>query len=76
VVVIPAFHGELLGDPAARHTVRRVLTHQPVTGAPNLRATAEIVAAAAAAWRMPESATPSPPCGARSGVPGSGHGKS
>jgi len=76
VVVIPAFHGELLGDPAALHTVRRFLTHQPVTGAPNLRATAEIVAAAAAAWRMPESATPSPPCGARSGVPGSGHGKS
>jgi hypothetical protein len=76
VVVMPALHGELLGDPAALHVVRRFLTNQPVTGAPDLRATAELVAAAAAAWRMPESAAPSPPCGARSGVPGSGHGKS
>jgi hypothetical protein len=75
VVVIPAFHGELLGDPAALHAVRRFLTGQPVTGLPGLRATAEIVAAAATAWRMPESAAPSPPCGARSGAPGSGPGK-
>src|SRR5262252_331053 len=71
VVVIPAFHGELLGDPAALHTVRRFLTNQTVAGVPGLRATAEIVAAAATAWRMPESAAPSPPCGARSGIPGS-----
>jgi hypothetical protein len=75
VVVIPAFHGELLGDPAALHTVRRFLTGQAVTGVPGLRSTAEIVAAAAAAWRMPESAAPSPPCGTRPGSPGSGHGK-
>jgi hypothetical protein len=76
VVVMPALHGELLGDPAALRTVRRFLTNRPVTGAPDLRATAELLAAAAAAWRMPESAAPSPPCGARSGGPGSGHGKS
>jgi hypothetical protein len=75
VVVIPAFHGQLLGDPAALHAVRRFLTGQPVTGVPDLRATAELVAAAAAAWRMPESAAPSPPCGARPGVTGSGQGK-
>jgi hypothetical protein len=75
VVVIPAFHGELLGDPAALQTVRRFLTGRTVTGLPDLRATAEIVAAAAAAWRMPESAAPSPPCVARSGVSGSGPGK-
>src|SRR5215467_13604038 len=75
VVVIPGFHGELLRDPAALHAVRQFLTNRPVTGAPNLRATAEIVAAAATAWRMPESAAPSPPCGARSGAPGSGHGR-
>ena len=74
VVVIPAFHGELLGDPAALHTVRRFLTGQLVTGVPGLRATAELVAAAAAAWRMPESAAPSPPCVTRSGLPGSGPG--
>jgi hypothetical protein len=75
VVVIPAFHGELLSDPAALQTARRFLTGQTVTGVPDLRATAEIVAAAAAAWRMPESAAPSPPCVARSGVPGSESGK-
>jgi len=75
VVVIPALHGELLGDPAALRVVRRFLTHQRVTAVPQLRTTAEIMAAAAAAWRMPESATPAPPCGAWSGVPGSGHGQ-
>src|SRR5215470_12286895 len=74
VVVIPAFHGELLGDPAALRTVRLFLTGRTVTGVPGLRATAEIVAAAATAWRMPESAAPSPPCDARSAAPDSGHG--
>src|SRR6516162_7883049 len=71
VVVMPALHGELLGDPAALRTVRRFLTGQPVTGVPDLRATAELLAAAATAWRMPETA-PSPPCGARSVGPGLG----
>jgi hypothetical protein len=74
VVVIPAFHGELLSDPAALQTARRFLTGRAVTGVPGLRATAEIVAAAAAAWRMPESSAPSPPCVAGPGVPGSGPG--
>ena len=76
VVVMPALHGELLGDPAALRTVRRFFAGQAVTGVPDLRATAEFVAAAAAAWRMPESAAPSPPCGAGSVGPGGGHGKS
>jgi hypothetical protein len=62
VVVIPAFHGELLGDPAALREVRGFLTHRRVTGMPVLRTTAEIMAAAASAWRMPEHAPPSPPC--------------
>lgn len=75
VVVIPAFHGELLSDPAALQTARRFLTGRTVTGVPDLRATAEIVAAAATAWRMPESAAPSPPCVAGSGAPASEPGK-
>jgi len=62
VVVIPAFHGELMGDPVALRAVSRFLTDRSVTGVPSLRATAEIMAAAAAAWRMPESAAASPPC--------------
>src|SRR5215472_6721676 len=70
VVVIPAFHGELLDDPVALRTVHRFLTDRPVTGVPSLRTTAEIVAAAATAWRMPESAAPSPPC---KSAPAAGH---
>jgi len=62
VVVIPAFHGELLGDPAALRTLRDFLAHRPVKTMPVLRTTAEIMAAAASAWRMPEHAPPSPPC--------------
>ena len=63
VVVLPAFHGELLGDPAAVGAVRDFLGHRPVRTAPVLRTTAEIMAAAASAWRMPQHATPSPACG-------------
>ncbi len=63
VVVVPAFHGELLGDPPALRAVRSFLVYRPVRGMPVLRTTAEIMAAAASAWRMPEHAPPSPPCG-------------
>jgi hypothetical protein len=73
VVVIPAFHGELLGDPVALRVVRRFLTDRSVTGVPSLRTTAEIMAAAATAWRMPESAAPSPPCKPAPAGPVPGH---
>jgi hypothetical protein len=63
VVVVPAFHGELLGDPVALRAVRDFLLYRPVGKMPVLRTTAEIMAAAASAWRMPENAPPSPPCG-------------
>jgi hypothetical protein len=62
VQVVPAFHGRLLGDPVALRMVRAFLRHQPVRGATALRTTAEIMAAAASAWRMPEPTTPDPPC--------------
>lgn len=70
VVIVPALHGELLGDPAALRAVRRFLADRSVTGVASLRTTAEIMAAAATAWRMPESAALSPPCAAHSGAPG------
>ncbi len=63
VVVVSAFHGQLLGDPAALRAVRDFLAHRPVRAPPALRTTAEIMAAAASAWRMPAHAAPSPPCG-------------
>ena len=62
VVVVPAFHGELLGDPATLRAVRGFFAHQRVKVMPDMRTTAEIMAAAAAAWRMPEHLPPSPPC--------------
>jgi hypothetical protein len=62
VLVVPAFHGRLLGDPVALRMVRAFLRHQPVRGATALRTTAEIMAAAASAWRMPEPTPPDPPC--------------
>ena len=62
VQVVPAFHGDLLGDPAALRIVRHFLIRHRVTGAARLRTTAEIVASAASAWRIPLATTPSPPC--------------
>lgn len=60
--VVPAFHGELLGDPSVLAAVRAFLLHRPVPSRPGLRRTAEIVSAGAAAWRMPLPAIPKPPC--------------
>jgi hypothetical protein len=62
VLVVPALHGQLLGDPVAVQIVRDFLTHHQVSGASTLRSTAEFVAAAASAWRLPQAAAPSPPC--------------
>ena len=62
VVVLPAFHGDLLGDPAALRMVRDFLTGHRATGAARMRTAAEIVASAASAWRIPLATSPSPPC--------------
>jgi hypothetical protein len=62
VLVVPALHGSLLGDQAALWMVRGFLTHHRVARTAGLRTTAEIVAAAASAWRIPLATTPSPPC--------------
>jgi len=62
VLVVPALHGSLLGDQVALRMVRDFLTHHRVARTAGLRTTAEIVAAAASAWRIPLATTPSPPC--------------
>jgi len=62
VLVVPALHGSLLGDQAALGMVRDFLTHHRVARTEGLRTTAQIVAAAASAWRIPLATTPSPPC--------------
>jgi hypothetical protein len=62
VLVVPALHGSLLGDQAALQMVRDFLTHHRVAPTAGLRTAAEIVAAAASAWRIPLATPPSPPC--------------
>jgi hypothetical protein len=42
--------------------VRDFLSYHRLSGPSGLRTTAEIVAAAASAWRIPQATTPSPPC--------------
>jgi hypothetical protein len=62
VLFVSAFHGGLLGDPAVLATVRNFLDGQEVSGGSSLRTAAQLVSAAAAAWRMPLRTAPSPPC--------------
>src|SRR6266851_155908 len=58
VRVIPALHGDLLGSPGVTTMVRGFLEHRRVPEPGGYKATAEIVAAAAAAWRMPVTTAP------------------
>jgi hypothetical protein len=62
VLFVPAFHGGLLGDGTVLGTVRNFLHGRRVSGPGDLRTAAEILSSAAAAWRMPVSSAPSPPC--------------
>jgi hypothetical protein len=62
VLVVPALHGALLNDPESLRIVRDFLTDHRVSAPSGLRTTAEILAAAASAWRIPQATTPSPPC--------------
>ena len=63
VYVIPALHGDLLGTPGVRRMVRGFLANGKVREPGRYKATAELVAAAAAAWRMPVITPPEPACG-------------
>jgi hypothetical protein len=61
-IVVPALHGSLLGDPAIDRMAHRFLSNQQVAGPQQLRDTAEVIAAAAAAWRMPVIGAAGPVC--------------
>jgi len=54
VIVVPAFHGGLLGDGAVLPMVANFLEGQQVSGTPDMREAAEVITGAAAAWRMPD----------------------
>jgi hypothetical protein len=63
VRVVPALHGDLLGSPPVKVMVRDFLAHRRIPEPDEYKATAEIVAAAAAAWRMPVTTAPAHACG-------------
>jgi len=62
VFVIPALHGDLLGTPLVKRMVHRFLAGGTMRMPGKYNGTAELVAAAAAAWRMPEITPPQPAC--------------
>jgi hypothetical protein len=53
VIVVPAMHGGLFGDPGVEGMIERFLSDRQVAGTQDMRDAAEVIAAAAAAWRMP-----------------------
>jgi hypothetical protein len=62
-IVVTALHGSLLGDPAIDRLAHRFLIGQPVGGQQQMRETAEVIAAASAAWRMPAIGSMPAACG-------------
>jgi hypothetical protein len=62
VIVVPALHGGLLGDPTVLPMVSDFLSGHDVTAAGDslLREAAELITGAAAAWRMPDTSSACP----------------
>ena len=60
VVVVPAFHGGLLGDGTVLPMVSEFLSGQQVTGTSDMREAAEVITGAATAWRMPDTSSACP----------------
>jgi hypothetical protein len=62
VLVVPALHGGLLGDPTVQPMVAEFLSGHPVTdpGEAQLRSDAELITSVATAWRMPATASACP----------------
>ena len=62
VIVVPAFHGGLLGDPTVLPMVSAFLSGRNVTATDDgqMREAAELISGASAAWRMPDTSTECP----------------
>ena len=62
VIVVPAFHGGLLGDPTVLPMVSAFLSGRDVTDADDghMRQAAELITGAASAWRMPDTSSACP----------------
>ena len=64
VIVVPAFHGGLLGDPTVLPMVSAFLSGRAVAAPDDrMREAAELITGAAAAWRMPDTSTACPYAG-------------
>jgi len=59
---VNALHGSLLGDDAIDRLAHRFLAGQPVGGQQQMRDTAQVIAAATSAWRIPAIGATSPAC--------------
>jgi hypothetical protein len=53
VVVVPAFHGGLLGNPGVERALRSWLDGKPLPSRPGLAAASQLLAGASSAWRVP-----------------------
>src|SRR5215472_7040325 len=62
VIVVPAMHDGLFGDPRVEGMIERFLSDRRVAGPEDMRDAAEVIAAAAAAWRMPVIGPAPPTC--------------
>jgi hypothetical protein len=62
VIVVPAMHGGLFDDPGVDGIIGRFLSDRRVAGTQDMRDAAEVIAAAAAAWRMPVIGAAPPIC--------------
>ena len=61
VIVVPAFHGGLLGDSAVLPMVSTFLSGRQVTaGGSGMRQVAELITGASTAWRMPDTTNACP----------------
>jgi len=62
VIVVPAFHGGLLGDSTVLPMVSAFLSGRNVTATDDgqMRGAAELISGASAAWRMPDTSTECP----------------
>ena len=62
VIVVPAFHGGLLGDPTVLPMVSSFLSGHEVSavGDSQMREAAELITSAGTAWRMPETGSACP----------------
>jgi hypothetical protein len=61
VIVVPAFHGGLLGDTQVLPMVSDFLSGRQVSAPDNsLREAAELITSASSAWRMPDTSSACP----------------